>query len=135
MSSVYTGGEQYLGIDLTVGEILYLGMNLSDAHLTQIFHALADPTRRAVIERLCNSSASVSDLAVPFDMALPSFLQHLKVLEESGLVRSTKRGRVRTVEIEHETLEQVESWLEKQRNIWESRLDQLDSYLSTMNEE
>lgn len=110
-------------------------MNLSNTNLNQVFHALADPTRRAVIEQLSRSPASVSELADPFEMALPSFLQHLKVLEESGLVRSTKRGRVRTVEIEHKTLEQVESWLDEQRKIWESRLDQLDSYLSTLKEE
>lgn len=110
-------------------------MNLSDARLNQIFHALADPTRRAVIEQLSKNPASVSELAGPFDMALPSFLQHLKVLEESRLVRSTKNGRVRTVEIEHKTLEQVESWLDKQRSLWETRLDQLDNYLSTVNEE
>ncbi len=110
-------------------------MNLSDTRLNQIFHALADPTRRAVIEQLSKNAASVSELAGPFDMALPSFLQHLKVLEASGLVRSTKKGRVRTVAIEPKAIKQVGAWLEKQQTRWENRLDQLDNYLSTLNEE
>ena len=95
----------------------------------QIFHALADPTRRAVIERLSLGSATVSQLASPFTMALPSFVQHLGVLEKSGLVHSKKTGRVRTYHLEPETIQQVEHWLSTQRHIWETRLDQLDSYL------
>jgi DNA-binding transcriptional ArsR family regulator len=95
----------------------------------QIFHALADTTRRAVIERLSQGNASVSDLAAPFEMALPSFMQHLGVLEKSGLVRSTKTGRIRTYALEPKAMQEIEGWLGKQRNIWESRLDQLDEYL------
>ncbi len=95
----------------------------------QLFHALADPTRRAVIERLGQSPASVSQLIAPFSMALPSFMQHLQVLEQSGLVHSTKTGRVRTYSLEPEAMQQVENWLSQQRNIWEQRLDQLDQYL------
>lgn len=98
-------------------------------HLDRIFHALADPTRRSVIERLSSGPASVSELAQPFDMALPSFLQHLKVLEKCGLVRSRKEGRVRTCEMEPQALEVMEDWLAEQRSLWERRLDQLDSYL------
>ena len=97
--------------------------------LDSIFHALADPTRRSVIERLSSGPASVSELAQPFAMALPSFLQHLRVLEESGLLRSVKVGRVRTCQIEPQALEITEEWLAEQRTLWERRLDQLDNYL------
>ena len=100
----------------------------------QIFHALADPTRRAVIERLSHGSATVSQLARPFVMAMPSFVQHLGVLEKSGLVHSKKTGRVRTYHLEPETIQQVEHWLSTQRRIWETRLDQLDSYLLQINQ-
>ena len=98
-------------------------------HLDKIFYALADPTRRSVMERLCRGPASVSELAQPFNMALPSFLQHLKVLEQSGLLRSHKVGRVRTCQIEPQALEMTERWLAEQRTLWERRLDQLDDYL------
>ena len=98
-------------------------------HLDKIFHALADPTRRSVMERLSSGPASVSELAQPFAMALPSFLQHLKVLEQSGLLRSRKVGRVRTCQIEPQALEMTERWLAEQRTLWERRLDQLDNYL------
>lgn len=97
-----------------------------------IFHALANPTRRAVVERLGRGPALVSELAEPFDMALPSFMQHLRVLEKSGLVRSKKVGRVRTVKIVPERLAPVVDWLSAQRRLWQKRLDQLDAYLSTM---
>lgn len=100
-----------------------------EAALDTIFRALADPTRRAVIARLGQGPASVSELAEPFEMALPSFLQHLRVLEESGLVRSKKAGRVRTCEITPEELARAESWMAEQRALWESRLDRLDTYL------
>ncbi len=95
----------------------------------QIFNALADPTRRAVIERLGYGSASVSELVTPFKMALPSFMQHLGVLEQSGLVTSSKTGRVRTYTLEPQAMQQVEDWLTAQRRIWQQRLDQLDEYL------
>lgn len=100
-----------------------------------IFRALSDPTRRQVLERLSARPASVSELSAPYDMALPSFLQHLKVLEKSGLVRSQKTGRVRTYSIEPERLKLAEDWLERQRSMWERRLDRLDSYLIKMKEE
>lgn len=104
--------------------------------LDQIFHALADPTRRQVVERLIQGPASVSQLADPFEMALPSFLQHIKVLEASGLVRSEKVGRVRTVQIRSEEIKRAQDWLANQLDLWERRLDQLDSYvLSLSNEE
>ena len=102
------------------------------ATLDHVFHALADPTRRAVLQHLSRGPASVSDLARPFDMALPSFLQHLRVLESSGLVRSTKVGRVRTCEMEAQPLGEAETWIAEQRALWEDRLDRLDDYLKTL---
>src|SRR5882672_17507 len=97
--------------------------------VNEVFVALADPTRRRVLELLSKSPASVSDLAAPFDMALPSFVQHLGVLESCGLVRSTKSGRVRTYQLAPRRLQVAETWLVRQRNLWERRLDQLDQYL------
>jgi DNA-binding transcriptional ArsR family regulator len=97
-----------------------------------VFRALADPTRRAVVERLGRSPASVSELAQPFDMALPSFLQHLRVLEESGLVRSRKTGRVRVYRLAPARLKAAEDWLAKQRTLWERRLDQFDEYVTQL---
>jgi DNA-binding transcriptional ArsR family regulator len=99
-----------------------------------VFRALADPTRRHVLERLGRSPASVSELAKPFDMALPSFMEHLKILEGYGLVRSGKSGRVRTYRLVPKRLQQAEDWLAKQRTFWTTRLDQLDSYLLEMKE-
>lgn len=94
-----------------------------------LFFALGDPTRLAVVQRLCRGPASVSELARPFDMALPSFVQHLKVLEESRWILSSKQGRIRTCQINPETLEAAGGWLEEQRNLWTKRMDQLDRYL------
>lgn len=97
-----------------------------------VFRALSDPTRRRVLERLSRSPASVSELATPFEMALPSFLEHLKVLEGCGLVQSRKTGRVRTYQLVPKRLKLAEDWLAKQRTLWEQRLDQLDSYLMNL---
>ncbi|HEV7260760.1 MAG TPA: metalloregulator ArsR/SmtB family transcription factor [Bosea sp. (in: a-proteobacteria)] len=94
--------------------------------LDDTFRALADPTRRAVVQALGRGPASVSELAKPFEMALPSFLQHLKVLEDSGLVTTAKTGRVRTCTLQAEPLAAAEHWLEAQRSLWTRRLDQLD---------
>lgn len=103
--------------------------------LDRVFHALAAPARRAVLTRLGRGPASATELARPFDMALASFCQHLDVLEESGLVRSKKVGRVRTYTLAPRTLKKAEGWLAKQRALWEQRLDQLDDYLKTMDPE
>ncbi len=100
-----------------------------------IFRALSDPTRRGVLERLSRRPASVSELAAPYAMALPSFVEHLKVLETSGLVRSHKTGRVRTYELAAGQLKLAEDWLSRQRSLWERRLDQLDDYLLKLKEE
>lgn len=99
-----------------------------------VFRALADPTRRHVLERLSRSPASVSELAKPFEMALPSFIEHLKILEGYGLVRSGKTGRVRTYQLIPKRLREAEDWLARQRTLWTTRLDQLDSYLMEMKE-
>ena len=97
--------------------------------LDPVFKALADPTRRRVLERLGRKPASVTELAEPFAMALPSFVQHLRVLEDAGLVASRKTGRVRTYRLVPRRLRRAETWLEKQRNLWERRLDRLDDFL------
>lgn len=95
-----------------------------------VFHALSNPTRRGVLERLSVGPATVSELAAPFDMQLPSFVQHLAVLEQSRLVRSRKRGRVRTYEIAPERFKVVEDWLAARRQLWEARLDRFDRYVT-----
>jgi DNA-binding transcriptional ArsR family regulator len=102
--------------------------------IDHVFRALSDPTRRHVLERLSRSPASVSELAAPFDMALPSFVQHMGILEECGLVQSRKTGRVRTYEIIPKRLKLAEDWMVRQRALWEKRLDQLDTYLITLKE-
>ena len=96
-------------------------------NLDTFFGAMSDPTRRAVIERLVEGPASVSDLHAPHDIALPIFMRHLKVLEDAGLVSSEKRGRLRTVHIEAAQLSEAEGWLQRQRRLWEGRLDLLAS--------
>jgi DNA-binding transcriptional ArsR family regulator len=99
--------------------------------LNRVFQALADPTRRAVIERLTESSAPVGALAQPFRMTLPSFTQHLDMLENCGLVVSSKSGRVRTYSLAPESLRPAEDWMSERRTHWERRLDQLDAFLNT----
>jgi DNA-binding transcriptional ArsR family regulator len=102
--------------------------------IDDVFRALSDPTRRHVLERLSKSPASVSELAEPFNMALPSFVQHMSVLEGCGLVRSHKAGRVRTYQLVPKRLKLAEDWMVRQRALWEKRLDQLDTYLTTLKE-
>ena len=97
-----------------------------------VFQALGNPTRRKVLERLSAGPASVSELAAPFDMQLPSFVQHLSVLEASRLVTSTKRGRVRTYAIAPERFKVAEDWLTAHRRLWEARLDRLDQYVNQL---
>lgn len=97
--------------------------------LDGVFQALADPTRRAVVNRLGGGPASVGELARPFDMALPSFMKHIRSLEEAGLIRTHKEGRVRTCALNPETFAQAESWLAAQRSLWEARADRLEQFL------
>lgn len=100
------------------------------ADLDRAFHALADPSRRLIVERLARGPASVSELAQPLAMSLPAVMQHLQVLEACSLVASEKAGRVRTCRIEPEMLRQVEQWVARQRTIWERRLNRLGDYLA-----
>lgn len=103
--------------------------------LSHTFSALSDPTRRGILARLVSGEASVSELSRPYPMALPSFMQHLRVLEKSGLVRSRKAGRSRLYQLRPERIQQAEQWLQQQRQLWEQRLDRLDDYLLQMKEE
>lgn len=107
-------------------------MDNYDLALDTVFHALADPTRRAVVQRLSEGSATVSELAQPFDMALPSFVKHISVLERSRLITSHKRGRVRTCRLERENLDAAERWFEQLRAQWASRYDNLDNLIATL---
>lgn len=101
-------------------------------HLDSFFSALSDPTRRAVIERLVQGPAPVSELHARHDIALPSFLKHINKLEAACLVRSTKVGRVRTVHLEAAPLAQAELWLTQQRQMWDRRLDRLQALVNTL---
>jgi DNA-binding transcriptional ArsR family regulator len=102
------------------------------AALDLAFQALADPARRTMVARLSRGPASVSELARPLAMTLPAVLQHLRMLEASGLVRSEKKGRVRTCRIEPKALSAAESWIGEQRALWEGRLDRLEDFLAEM---
>ena len=101
----------------------------SKATVDQVFHALGDVTRRAILERLSRGPISVSQLAEPLDMTLAAVVQHLQVLEESGLVRTEKAGRVRTCQLEPAGLSVAEKWIADRRSVWERRLDRLGKLL------
>ena len=103
--------------------------------LDHVFGALSGATRRAIIMRLCEGEASVGELAKPFEMALPSLMKHIRILESSGLVASQKIGRVRICSLETEALETIEVWLAAQREIWERRLDRLEVYVEKLKRE
>jgi DNA-binding transcriptional ArsR family regulator len=107
-------------------------MTNNGAALDNIFHALSDPTRRAIVQRLCRGPAPVSELAKPLSMALPTVLQHLQVLEASRLIRSQKAGRVRTCHLEPIAFSTIEQWIGRQRLIWEQRLDRMEAYIKTL---
>jgi DNA-binding transcriptional ArsR family regulator len=98
--------------------------------LDQVFHALADPTRRAIVERLTRGPASVSELAAPMAMSLAAVMQHIQVLEESRLLRTEKQGRVRTCTINPDVLARAEAWLTARRTLWDNQLDQLGEMLA-----
>ena len=106
---------------------------LSD--LSGVFYALADPTRRAIVGVLGQGPASVSTLAAPFEMALPSFMKHLSVLERSGVIRSSKLGRVRTCELQPRALTQAEAWMARQRATWEARSDRMAAFVEKLHQE
>ena len=107
---------------------------LQSAIADDVFYALANATRRSVLEQLSVGPATVSELAAPFDMRLPSFVQHLVVLEQSRLVKSKKRGRVRTYEIAPDRFKVVEDWLTERRQLWEARLNRFDEYVKQLKE-
>ena len=104
------------------------------AVLSDVYYALADPTRRAIVSVLGRGPESVSTLAAPFAMALPSFMKHLGVLERSGVIRSNKMGRVRTCELVPKTLSQAERWLAAQRATWEARSDRMTNFVETLHQ-
>lgn len=106
-----------------------------DPDLSRLFHALADPTRRAILTRLARGHAPVKELADPTGLSLPTVMRHLGVLEEAGLIVTSKDGRVRTCALVPEGLTPTRSWLDEQRAIWESRLDRLDSYVTSLMKE
>lgn len=110
---------------------IVLHMDNYQSSLDAVFHALADPTRRAVVSRLTKGPAPVKELAEPFDMGLPSFMKHLRVLEKDGLICSEKVGRVRTCWVNTERLAAAESWLSEQRELWQARTDRLADYVET----
>jgi DNA-binding transcriptional ArsR family regulator len=99
------------------------------------FHALSDPSRRGMVERLTRGPASVTELAAPFDMSLSAVVQHLRILEASGLVRTEKLGRVRTCQIEPQALRSAENWISDRRLLWEQRLDRLGNFLAEQSDE
>jgi DNA-binding transcriptional ArsR family regulator len=105
------------------------------AALDSMFQALADPGRRLMVERLCSGPASVSQLAEPLKMSLSAVVQHLQVLEASGLVKSEKVGRVRTCKLEPKALRSAESWISERRTLWERRFDRLGAFLASQPEE
>lgn len=103
--------------------------------LSLLFQALADPTRRAILTRLAEGSATVSELAGPTGLRLPTVMRHIAILEEAGLIATSKDGRVRTCAMVPEALAPVRTWLDEQRAIWEARLDRLDDYVMTLMKE
>jgi DNA-binding transcriptional ArsR family regulator len=110
-------------------------MTNNSAALDRLFHALADPSRRAIVQRLCRGPASVSELAKPLSMALPTVLQHLQVLEASRLIRSDKAGRVRTCHLEPSVFSAIEHWIGRQRIVWEQRLDRMEAYVESLSDQ
>jgi DNA-binding transcriptional ArsR family regulator len=106
-----------------------------DPDLSLLFHALADPTRRSILTQLAEHPARVTDLAGPTGLRLPTVMRHLAVLEEAGLIATSKDGRVRTCAIVLEAMEPVRTWLDEQRTIWEARLDRLDNYVMKLMKE
>ena len=125
----------YLSYRFTVRWLILKYMLNQSADLDRLFHALADPARRAIVARLSLGPAPVSELARPLPMSLPAAMQHLNVLEAAGLVRSQKIGRVRTCAIEPRALSQAEQWINARRIEWEHRLDRLGEYLKTVTDE
>ena len=110
-------------------------MSKYDSNLDLCFSALGDPTRRLILARLARGSATVSELAEPHDMALPSFMEHLKKLEAAKLIKSKKTGRTRTCELAPDAFTPAKNWLSEQSTIWEGRLDRFDDYIKNLLQE
>jgi DNA-binding transcriptional ArsR family regulator len=125
-----SNSQLQLKIGLPNGIALAIVLQMEN-YLDAAFHALADPTRRAVISRLTRGPAPVKELAEPFAMGLPAFLKHLRILEADGLIRSEKVGRVRTCRVDAERLAAAESWLGEQRRQWQAQADRLAAYVET----
>jgi DNA-binding transcriptional ArsR family regulator len=106
-----------------------------DTDLSLLFHALSDPTRRAILTRLGEGPAAVTDLAGPTGLRLPTVMRHLQVLEEAGLIATAKDGRVRTCAIVPEAFEPARTWMDQQRAIWEARLDRFDAFVAKVMKE
>ena len=123
------------GLDKFCATAILRLMTKYSPQLDSIFHALADPTRRAVLARLARGPASVGVLAEPFDMALPSLMQHIKKLEDGGLIETRKEGRTRQCALRPDALAPVEDWLSAQRDMWNGRLDRLEAYIETLTKE
>lgn len=112
--------------------LILSGMAKCLTDLDRAFSALGDPTRRAIVSRLCDGPKSVSELSEPFELALPSLLKHVRVLEESGLITSEKTGRVRTCRIEPHALRATEAWIHQHVSAWEDRLDRMEAHIERM---
>lgn len=115
--------------------LLLRDMSKYDSDLDLCFSALGDPTRRRILERLARGEATVSELADPHDMALPSFMEHLKKLEAAQLITSKKQGRTRICSLSPTAFAPARDWLSEQSTIWEGRLDRFDDYIHTLMEE
>lgn len=122
-------------VDADASGCLLSQMAKHESDLSRLFHALSDPTRRAILTRLATGPAAVTDLAEPTGLRLPTVMRHLAVLEEAGLIASAKDGRVRTCAIRPEALQPARHWLDAQRDLWEARLSRLDHFVTTMMEE
>jgi DNA-binding transcriptional ArsR family regulator len=135
------GREEHLAIRRTfrlarrARAIIVRDMAKHDPDLSRLFHALADPTRRSILRRLAEGPAPVTALANPTGLRLPTVMRHLSVLEEAGLIATSKDGRVRSCAIVPEALVPVRTWLDEQRDIWEARLDRLDDYVTKLMKE
>ena len=124
-----------MGVDIPARALILKRVLNHSTALDGVFQALADPTRRIMVERLTRGPASVSELAAPLDMSLSAVVQHLAVLEASGLVRSEKLGRVRTCRVEPAALRSAEAWLVERRTSWERRLDRLADFLDSTDDD
>lgn len=107
-------------------------MGRDDDNLSQLFAALANPTRRAILERLADGEATVNELAEPFDMSLPAISRHIRVLEETGLIRQGQRAQYRPCTLDARPIRELANWTEQYREIWEARIDRMDNYIQQL---